>query len=165
MKNYRVWEANRKVFLYPENWILPELRDDKTPFFKELERELLQNDVTKDTVEQALLSYLHKLDDVAQLDIRGMCLEDVDGDGLWEVLHVFGRTFNTPPTYYYRRLQASLGIWTPWEKLTLDIQGDHLIPVIHHGRLYLFWAIFEKNAATPQPRIESAEHRKWVDDN
>ncbi|HRI80396.1 MAG TPA: PA14 domain-containing protein, partial [Cyclobacteriaceae bacterium] len=28
MKNYRVWEANRKVFLYPENWIEPELRDD-----------------------------------------------------------------------------------------------------------------------------------------
>jgi hypothetical protein len=25
-KNYRVWEANRKVFLYPENWIEPELR-------------------------------------------------------------------------------------------------------------------------------------------
>jgi AAA+ superfamily predicted ATPase len=25
-KNYRVWEANRQVFLYPENWIEPELR-------------------------------------------------------------------------------------------------------------------------------------------
>jgi hypothetical protein len=37
MQNYRVWEANRKVFLYPENWLEPELRDDKSPFFKELE--------------------------------------------------------------------------------------------------------------------------------
>ena len=52
MKNYRVWEANRKVFLYPENWIEPELRDDKTPFFKELETELLQNDVTMETAEK-----------------------------------------------------------------------------------------------------------------
>jgi hypothetical protein len=25
-KRYRVWEANRKIFLYPENWIEPELR-------------------------------------------------------------------------------------------------------------------------------------------
>jgi hypothetical protein len=41
MKNYRVWEANRKVFLYPEKWIEPELRDDKTPFFKELDNDLL----------------------------------------------------------------------------------------------------------------------------
>ena len=28
LKWYRVWEANRKVFLYPENWIEPELRED-----------------------------------------------------------------------------------------------------------------------------------------
>ena len=33
MKNFRVWEANRKIWLYPENWIEPELRDDKSPFF------------------------------------------------------------------------------------------------------------------------------------
>jgi len=25
-KNYRAWDANRKIFLYPENWIEPELR-------------------------------------------------------------------------------------------------------------------------------------------
>jgi hypothetical protein len=25
-KNYRVWDANRKIFVYPENWIEPELR-------------------------------------------------------------------------------------------------------------------------------------------
>lgn len=37
MQKYRVWEANRKVFLYPENWIEPSLRDDKSPFFTEFE--------------------------------------------------------------------------------------------------------------------------------
>ena len=36
MKRYRVWEANRKVFLFPENWLEPELRDDKSPIFKEM---------------------------------------------------------------------------------------------------------------------------------
>jgi SpoVK/Ycf46/Vps4 family AAA+-type ATPase len=25
-KNYRVWDANRRIFLYPENWIEPDLR-------------------------------------------------------------------------------------------------------------------------------------------
>ena len=43
MRKYRVWEANRKVFLYPENWIEPELRRDKSSFFQDLENELLQN--------------------------------------------------------------------------------------------------------------------------
>src|SRR5690606_5282814 len=45
MRNYRVWEANRKVFLYPENWIEPELRDDKTEIFRQLEEELLQDEI------------------------------------------------------------------------------------------------------------------------
>src|SRR4029077_15410060 len=25
-KNYRIWDANRRIFLYPENWIEPDLR-------------------------------------------------------------------------------------------------------------------------------------------
>jgi hypothetical protein len=29
LRRYRIWEANRKDFLYPENSIEPELRDDK----------------------------------------------------------------------------------------------------------------------------------------
>ena len=53
MKTYRVWEANRKIFLYPENWIEPELRDDKTPFFKDMQNELLQSDITQESAEAA----------------------------------------------------------------------------------------------------------------
>ena len=79
MRSYRVWEANRKVFLYPENWIEPELRDDKSPFFKELENELLQNDLTLETAETAFLNYLEKLDEVARLDVRGMYWEYESG--------------------------------------------------------------------------------------
>ena len=56
MQRYRLWEANRKVFLYPENWITSELRDDTSPFYKELESSLLQKDVNSQTVEDALQS-------------------------------------------------------------------------------------------------------------
>ena len=52
MKNYRVWEANRKVFLYPENWLEPDWRNDRSEFFKNLESYLVQNDITERTVEQ-----------------------------------------------------------------------------------------------------------------
>jgi hypothetical protein len=37
MRRYRLWEANRKVFLYPENYLEPELRDDKTALSKDVE--------------------------------------------------------------------------------------------------------------------------------
>ena len=72
MKRYRVWEANRKVFLYPENWLEPELRDNKSPFFKEVESELLQGDITDDAASVALLNYLSKLQEVAKLEPCGI---------------------------------------------------------------------------------------------
>ena len=62
MKRYRVWEANRKVFLWPENWLEPELRDDQSPFFKEAMSELLQGDITEDRAAVALGTYLSKLE-------------------------------------------------------------------------------------------------------
>ena len=67
IKNYRVWEVNRKVLLYPKNRIEPELRDDKSPFFMDLEGELLQDEVPLPTAETAFLSYLEKLDAVGRL--------------------------------------------------------------------------------------------------
>ncbi len=134
-KNYRVWEANRKVFLYPENWLEPELRDNKTPFFVEMENELLQNDVTTETAETAVRDYLQKLDEVARLEIVGLCEQK---DESTDILHIFGRTREIPPTYYHRKRIHRLR-WTPWEKVETGIEGDHLIPVIFNRSLYLFW--------------------------
>jgi hypothetical protein len=74
MRRYRLWEANRKVFLYPENWIEPELRDDKSPFFRELESELLQNDLTKLNLEKLVLNYLKRLDEVSHVQVCAMYL-------------------------------------------------------------------------------------------
>jgi hypothetical protein len=149
MKNYRVWEANRKVFLYPENWIEPELRLEKSPFFAELENELLQGEVTDETVEAAYLRYLEKLDEVARLEVAGLyCDEEAD------VVHVFGRTRGLPHVYYYR-CWVDQAYWTPWERVDLDIEGDHLIPVVFNRRPYLFWPIFQEKADEEQDLDEN----------
>ena len=170
MKNYRVWEANRKVFLYPANWIEPELRDNKSPFFVDLENELLQDEVTMDTAERAFLNYLEKLDEVARLEICGMYYQTEDniirlgnqiefgamlperefsiprhffGRREGTILHVFGRTRGTPHIYYYRQWVDG-AYWTPWERVDVDVEGDHLIPYIYNRRLHLFWPIFRE---------------------
>ena len=166
MKWYRVWEANRKVFLYPENWIEPELRDDKSPFFREMETQLLQNEVTDDSVEQCLLNYLEKLDEVARLEICGLYWQLKPNSDELDLLHVFGRTFNSPHIYYYRNLRAATGVWTPWEKVNVDIEGDHLIPVIYNRRLQLYWPIFvekpdEEQDLSGPTEIESPAHELW----
>jgi hypothetical protein len=152
-KTYRYWEANRKVFLYPENWIEPELRDDKTPFFKDLENALLQNEVTEKVVEDAYLRYLTQLNDVARLEIMGLYVEKEAGV---DVLHVFGRTPGIPHHYYYRR-RVNSRTWTAWEKVELDIEGDHLIPVVWNRRLHLFWPIFTEKAVQPTAISESEQ--------
>jgi hypothetical protein len=140
MRKYRVWEANRKVFLWPENWIEPELKKDRSSFFKDLENELLQNEINQYTVETAFSNYLEKLDGVAQLEIAGFYQED---DGDLAIVHVFGRTPGAEPhLYYYRRYDYRQ--WTPWEKVELDIQGDYLIPAVVNKRLFLFWPVFSE---------------------
>lgn len=146
MKYYRVWEANRKVFLYPENWLEPELREEKSPFFLELENELMQTEITTASASAAFANYVEKVDTVGNLEIRAMYSEVVDGQ---TILHVFGRTRSTAtPSYYYRR-RYNNGRWTPWSKVETDINGDHLLVGVFNQRLYLMWPQFIEKAETP----------------
>lgn len=135
-KWYRIWEANRKIFLYPENWIEPELRDDKTSFFDALETELQQDDLTNALAEDALANYLEKMDEVARLEPVGCC-EDDDGN-----VHIIARTYGHPNKYFYRRLEGD--VWTAWESVEMDIKSDHVTPVFWNRRLYLFWLSFRE---------------------
>jgi hypothetical protein len=141
MKNYRVWEANRKVFVYPENWIEAELRDDKSFLFSELENELLQNELNEFTAEEALIRYLEKLDTIAFLEIVATWYQsDI------KTMHVFGRTKGGDPAiYYYRRFEQER-YWTPWEKVDLDITSDHLLAFERNNRLCLAWPVFSEQA-------------------
>ena len=160
MKRYRVWEANRKIFLFPENWLEPEFRDDKTHLFTELEGALLQGDVSSDLVEDAFLNYLRKLDELARLDIVAMHVED-NSDPALRILHVFGRTYSQPHKYFYRRYAHQM--WTPWEPVNAEIEGDHLAPVAWRDRLYLFWVTF-MDKADPNPSTGSATGSKKITD-
>lgn len=138
MRKYRLWQANLQVWLWPENLCEPELKADRSQFFRELEAELQQNAVTPENVEIAFANYLEKVHSVAHLEVAGFYQED-DGDNT--IVHVFGRTPGAEPhLYYYRRYDYRQ--WTPWEKVELDIQGDYLVPAVVGGRLFLFWPVF-----------------------
>jgi len=159
-KNYRVWEANRKVFLYPENWIEPELRDDKSPFFKELEDELMQGDLTPELAEAAFLHYLEKLAEVARLEICAFLREKestLDGNPADEVLHVVARTYGLPQRYFYRQRvkRGSSERWRAWEPLDIDVQGNHHLFCVWNRQLHLFWPILTKE------EIPNSNPAKW----
>ena len=141
MKNYRVWEANRKVFLYPENWYDVTLTDDKTYLLTEFINEIQQNELTNDTAEEALKKYLEKLDNIAFLEVMATWYDVPTRD-----MHVFARTKGGDPAIYYYRRFENERYWTPWEKVELDITGDHLLAFKRNNRLHLAWPMFSEEA-------------------
>ncbi|GAA0403881.1 neuraminidase-like domain-containing protein [Acrocarpospora corrugata] len=151
MKRYRIWEANRRVFLFPENWLDPELRDDKSPFFREVESELLQSDITDQAAATALGHYLERLDEVANLEIAGMHVQERDAAGTGvpdPLVHVIGRTSGAKRGYFHRTLD---GTWRPWERVNVDVPDDPVLPVIWKGRFLLFWLTVSKQPDRRQP--------------
>ena len=150
-KNYRVWEANRKVFLFPENYIEPDLRDDKTPQFKELEDTLLQKQITAENVQEAYASYMADFDEVAGLRICGS-FHAKDDVAKLDTLHLVGVSPGDPATFYYRTVENAYYselptvagpkpriAWTPWRKIDVQIPGQRAAPVVFRGKLYLLW--------------------------
>jgi len=149
MKNYRVWEANRRVFLYPENYLEPSLRPDKSEFFQELEQELMESAITTENVEKVFHGYLQKLDQVARIKIVAQCTDPVNSD-----FHVFGRTEDLPGVHYHR-VRSKEGVWTGWRKVPVEIPSEHLAPVFYNRRLYLYWIEFAEKADTPDDGVLS----------
>ncbi len=153
MKRYRVWEANRKVFLHPENWLDPSLRTTKSPFFKEFEGELLQSDINDDLATKALLNYLEKVDRVSQLEICGICRENENR------IHVIGKSSGMKNEYYHRRYD---GTWSAWEKIMLDVEEGPVIPVFWKGRLFLFWTtILQKGQDNTETEVDATDLSKF----
>ena len=140
-RNYRVWEANRKVLVFPENWIRPELRDNKTALYLELESNLLKDEVRAETAEDALLAFARGLHEVAGLEMVAM-YEDEDT----HTTYIIGRTREAPHRYFFAT-RGSNALWSGWEKVDVEIEGDHIIPVVYARRVFLAWVTFEPKVA------------------
>jgi Tc toxin complex TcA C-terminal TcB-binding domain/Neuraminidase-like domain/Salmonella virulence plasmid 28.1kDa A protein len=157
-KNYRVWEANRKVFLWPENYLEPELRDDKTPLFTELESAVLQQRIDEQNVTDAYAAYLAGFDELSTLSLAG-AVHDTDRASRSDVLHLFGVTPSDPPVYYHRTIiNARYGETEPdrsvapgpWQRIDVQIPMRKVAPVVHLGRLFVFWT---EVVTTPKNKV------------
>ena len=137
MKNYRVWEVNRKVFVEAQYYIRPEWRDDKTEPFVEFESAVLQNEINDENINAAFEGYLDRLDQIAFLDVLATCY-DFDRSEL----HVFACTKGGDPRTYFHRVIQRERVCTAWTKIDLDIAGEHLIAFFRNKRLSLAWLTF-----------------------
>lgn len=169
MQNYRVWQANREVFLYPENYVNPALRRFKTPQFKQLETSLQQGSVTSEMADSALTSYLEGLTTVANLKIIASyrAMVKMPGTNPGEVeeidtVFIFGRTRTEPATFYYRTLRITdktnldVGIWSPWQQINLTINAEEITPVYAFEKLYIFWVEQTQKTVNTNPKGQTS---------
>ena len=162
MSHYRVWQANREVFLYPENYIEPDLRKEKTPEFADLESALQQGNLTDPaTVEAAFKGYMDAFMEVATLDIAGSSARIYDTSDRPDLdykrdLCLVGKTKNTPAKYYYRVAAfekpsggATNVKWNSWLPISTHLQPvGGVSPVFAFGKWFVFWVEIKQSSNT-----------------
>jgi WD40 repeat protein/ribosomal protein L7/L12 len=172
MSHYRVWEANRKVFFYPENYLDPELRQEKSPEFSDLQAELLQGELTTERVTKAYNDYFQKIENLSRLKIVSSYYTTiaVPEEGRSENrLYLFGRSHTSPPVYYMRSAEIAddrddddkstpvITRWHPWQRLELTINAPALTAIHAFDRLFVFWV--EQKKETRQETIAQKQKR------
>jgi hypothetical protein len=123
MSQQTVWTANRKVFLWPENWMVSSLRDDKTPIYADMESGMLQRDVNPGTVIDSFNNYVNSLSQIAHLRAVGVYVEKitVNGEDNHFVIHCAAMTIGSPYLFFYRNYDTIAKEWTPWIRISVDI--------------------------------------------
>jgi hypothetical protein len=145
MMNYRLWEANRKVFLYPENYIDPGLRLNQSATYKDFKDSLLQSDITSENVRRSYVKYFTAFSDLANLVDAGnyrCTMADEDTPEPTDTIFFFGRTNTKPYLYYYRKCidpTAENPTWTYWRKIDAKVTSDYISPLFAFNKLFIFW--------------------------
>lgn len=189
INRFQVWAARQRTLLYPEDLLDPAWRDNKTKLFRDFESAVQQADVTPANAARAYGTYLDDLRLVASLEVCGTFLQTVfEGreQGLFDsVLHVVGRSRGgVPRRYFYRRLNRYVNFeeWTDWLPIEADIQGVeqdrlaarregeatplteagvHVLPVVWHGQLHLFWPNLVRKTDEPtEPDVIDSQNPK-----
>lgn len=142
MSSYRIWEANRKVFLYPENYIEPALRKNQTDQFKKFAESLLQTNIDDKSVSDAFNNYFQDVSEVAGLVHCAGYNCKITKPGMKDPVDtyfLFGRTNTQPYTYYFRQFDNK-NRWTMWKKIGISINSMFISPVYAFKKLFIFWA-------------------------
>lgn len=173
---YNYWSADRLLRTYPESYLEPLLRLNKTEFFFQLESVLNQGKITEDSVQQAVLGYLNNFEDVSNLKVIAGYENGVDINH--DKYFFVGRTRTQPYKYYWRSLNLSIrhpdtdalspNAWSEWKPIDLplgNIDPNLIRPIFLNNRLYIAWTEIEEVQETknaPEKRSKASTDGDWV---
>ncbi|MEM6274400.1 MAG: neuraminidase-like domain-containing protein [Myxococcota bacterium] len=163
-KSYRLWEANQKLALYPQNYIEPELRYQSSPEFDRLLQEVSGSDLDENSAEAAVNGYMAELAGVCSLSVCSMYTERLREyeERNNTNYHVLARADWEPDRYFYRKLEADYRTidaledkdqylkaldWTFWREVTVPKTFELLSDVtvcVFQNRYYFFWLEVEE---------------------
>jgi hypothetical protein len=180
MHRYPTWAAHQKLLYFPAIYLDPTLRDNKSDNFRQLENDLNQSRIQTDAVQSAVLAYLTRFEEVANLNILNGY---IDGEDFANSTYYFIAKSRSENTYFWRSLNMSQrpldGIppqppaiapkldqpdpyaWSDWEKADVPIPDDaierSIRPVWFNNRLFVVWAECinqkDKDGNHPQLRL------------
>lgn len=177
LENYRLWEANRKILIYPENYIDPSLRTQQSNEFKTLMQSLAQGHWDQEGINDALREYFQNLVKFSNLVYVDACQRKKTDHKY--TIYLFACTSTTPMEYYYRtvdfeldgqkNLDESQMDWGYWNKINTAINAALISPIYAHNRLFIFWVetkykqyrgdTVENNAVTKKSNITEIDYK------
>ena len=156
ISNYRIWEANREIYLYPENYLEPTLRKNQSKAFQDFSQTLLQSGITTESVEVAFKKYFKDFEQIVDLNYLSSYYTE---NGNRAVYYFFAVSKTHPPKYYYCTYTYELndnfdfqsnGVWSLWTDMDVNTNNSkNITPIYYSGKLMLFWVEIKKvNSST-----------------
>ncbi|KQW30035.1 MULTISPECIES: neuraminidase-like domain-containing protein [Pseudomonas] len=181
MHQYPIWAAHQKLLYFPASYLDPALRNNKSDNFQQLENDLNQSRIQADAVQSAVMAYLTRFEEIANLNILNGY---IDGEDFANSTYYFIAKSRSENTYFWRSLdmaqrpldgtppaspaiaakrdQPDPDAWSDWEKADVPIPEsavEHTIrPVWFNNRLFVVWAecIHQDQSISSAPSSDAA---------
>lgn len=166
LNRYSIWPALQQLRTFPDIYLDPTLRLTKSASFEQLENDLNQAQIQPETVQTAVLAYLARFEEIANLKI---CNGYIDGEDFANSTYYFIGKSPAENAYYWRSLDMSQravkapasaagetpvkydkplpNAWSDWQKANVPISEkalEHTIrPCWFNNRLFVIWAELE----------------------
>ncbi|MCL6703966.1 neuraminidase-like domain-containing protein [Pseudomonas sp. T1.Ur] len=176
MHQYSIWAAHQNLLYFPASYLDPVLRNNKSDNFQQLENDLNQNRIQAEAVQSAVMAYLTRFEEIANLNILNGYIDgeavtnnyQIDGEDSASSTYYFIARSRTENTYFWRSLnmaqrppggtQPDPFAWSDWEKADVPIPEsavEHSIrPVWFNNRLFVVWA----ECILQDPKASSVDH-------
>lgn len=172
--NFSDWAGYSLLEYYPENYINPKMRLNKSESFKTLENNLAQASLSNAAVQKSLYEHLVKFEAVCNLDILAGYIDETedDSDQFKKAVYYFvGRQRTQPRGYFWRKVTVELkgnsrylppASWSDWRPIDIPL-GPPVLgirPVFFAGRLMV---VLVEGARDPDLRLENGQtaQGKW----